>query len=82
MVLASVFWLNMFPPEDGVSDSISPRELIAGLKLDYNKHCKLEFGSYVQVHEDHDNTKQTRTTRAIALRPTGNAEKVGTIFLA
>jgi hypothetical protein len=81
MVHASVFWLNMFPPEDGVSDSISPRELIAGLKLDYNKHCKLEFGSYVQVHEDHDNTMQTRTTGAIALRPTGNAQG-GYIFLA
>jgi hypothetical protein len=73
-VHASVFWLNMFPPEDSVSDSISPRELIAGLKLDYNKHCKLEFGSYVQVHEDHDNTMQTRTTGAIALRPTGNVQ--------
>ena len=60
--------------EDGVSDSISPRELIAGLKLDYNKHCRLEFGSYVQVHEDHDNTMQTRTTGAIALRPAGNAQ--------
>jgi hypothetical protein len=72
MVYASVFW--MFPPEDGVSDTISPRELIAGLKLDYNEHCKLEFGSYVQVHENHDNTMQTRTTGAIALRPAGNAQ--------
>jgi hypothetical protein len=74
MVHASVFWLIMFPLEDGVSDSISPRERIASLKLDYNKHCRLEFGSYVQVHEDHDNTMQTRTTGAIALRPTGNAQ--------
>jgi hypothetical protein len=49
MVKASVFWLNMFLPEDGVSDTISPRELIAGLKIDYHKHCKTEFGSYVQV---------------------------------
>jgi hypothetical protein len=74
MVQASVFWLNMFPPEDGVSDTISPRELIAGLKIDYNKHCKTEFGAYVQVHEDHDNSMHTRTTGAIALRPTGNAQ--------
>jgi hypothetical protein len=74
MVHASVFWLNMFPPNDGVSSKISPREILTGLKLDYNKHCKLEFGAYVQVHEDHDNTMQTRTTGAIALRPTGNAQ--------
>jgi len=23
--------------------------------IDHNKHCKLEFGSYVQVHEQHNN---------------------------
>jgi hypothetical protein len=43
-------------------------------KLDFSKHCKLEFGAYVQAHEDHDNTMATRTTGAIALRPTGNAQ--------
>jgi hypothetical protein len=74
MVQSSVFWLNMFPPKDGVSTTISPRELLTGLKIDYNKHCKIEYGSYVQVHEDHDNSMQTRTTGAIALRPTGNSQ--------
>jgi hypothetical protein len=74
MVHASVFWLNMFPAADGVSNILSPRALIVGLKLDYNKHCKLEFGSYVQVHEEHDNSMASRTTGAIALRPTGNAQ--------
>jgi hypothetical protein len=28
----------------------------------------------MQVHEDHNNIMQTRTTGAIALRPTGNAQ--------
>jgi hypothetical protein len=74
MVHAGVFWLNMFPPDDGVSDTLSPRALVTGLELDYNVHCQLEFGTYVQVHEEHDNTMQTRTTGAIALRPTGNAQ--------
>jgi hypothetical protein len=74
IVHTSVFWLNMFPPADNLSDSISPRELIPSLNLDYNKHCKLEFGSYVQVHEDHDETMQTGTTGAIALWPAGNAQ--------
>jgi hypothetical protein len=37
-------------------------------------HCQLEFGEYVQVHESHDNSMLTRTTGAIALRPTGNAQ--------
>jgi hypothetical protein len=74
MVHAGVFWLNMFPPEDGVSKTLSPRAIVTGLEADYNKHCRLEFGAYVQVHEEHDNTMQARTMGAIALRPTGNAQ--------
>jgi hypothetical protein len=73
MVYAAVFWLNTFPPNDGVSD-MSPRELITGNKLDYNKHCKLELGAYVQTHETHNNTMTDRTTGAISLRPTGNQQ--------
>lgn len=42
--------------------------------IDYDKHCKLEFGSYAQVHEEHNNSMITRTTGALALRPTGNAQ--------
>jgi hypothetical protein len=42
--------------------------------IDYNKHCKLEFGEYVQTHEEHDNSLNPRTIGAIALRPTGNLQ--------
>jgi hypothetical protein len=48
--------------------------MMTGFTLDYAKHCRLEFGSYVQTHEDHDNSMQSRTTGAIALRPTGNRQ--------
>ena len=81
MVLSSVFWLNMFPPADGVSKTISPRGIIAGIHLDYTKHCQLEYGTYAQVHEEHDNSMSTRTTGAIALRPTG-IEQGGHYFLS
>jgi hypothetical protein len=74
MVYASTFWLNMFLPTNGVSKKMSPRAIIVGGELDYAKHCRLEFGTYCQVHEEHDNTMATRTTGAIALRPTGNIE--------
>jgi hypothetical protein len=74
MVTACVFWLNMFPPNDGVSPTLSPWALMSGFTLDYAKHCWLEFGSYVQTHEDHDNSMQSRTTGAIALHPTGNQQ--------
>jgi hypothetical protein len=74
MVQASGFWLNTFPPDDNVSDTLSPRNLIVGRKIDFNKHCHIEYGTYAQVHEDHDNTMDTHTVGAIALRPTGNAQ--------
>ena len=43
--------LNVFPHKCGFS-TISPRNLITGIKFDYTKHCKLPFGAYAQVHEE------------------------------
>jgi hypothetical protein len=60
--------------KDSISRNINPRELITGVKIDYNKHIQSEFGEYVQVHEEHDNTMHTQTTGAIATEPTGNAQ--------
>jgi hypothetical protein len=47
MVYASVFWLNVFPAIDDISNTMSSHIIITGLKLDYIKHCHLEFGTYV-----------------------------------
>jgi len=33
------------------------------------KHCKIGFGAYVQVHEIHNNSMEPRTSGTIALRP-------------
>jgi Reverse transcriptase (RNA-dependent DNA polymerase) len=74
MVYTSVFWLNAFPAPDGIFDRIIPCAIVTGAGIDYLKRCRLEFGSYVQVHEEHDNTLVARTTGALALRPTGNAQ--------
>jgi hypothetical protein len=41
MVMACVFWLNMFPPYDGVSATLSSWVLMTGFTLDYAKHCQL-----------------------------------------
>jgi hypothetical protein len=35
MVYCSVFWLNMFSPTDGISNTTSPHTLVTGHKLDY-----------------------------------------------
>jgi hypothetical protein len=74
LVKAMVFWLNAFPTNDGVSDTISPRTIMTGKRLNYSKHCQLGFGTYVQTHEEHDNSMQSRTISAIALQPTGNSQ--------
>jgi hypothetical protein len=74
MVSTCNFWLNVYPPKDGISQKTNPRELVTGIKIDYNKHIRAEFGEYVQVHEEHDNRMQARTTGAIATKPTGNAQ--------
>ena len=71
---AVVYWLNSVPSHMGVSPTISPRTIITGQVLDYHKHCRYEFGEYVQTHEEHDNSLISRTVGAIALRPTGNQQ--------
>ena len=70
----ATFWLNCFPHHTGISKTQSPRLLVTGEHVDFNKHCRYEFGQYVQCHEQHDNTMAPRTIGAIALRPTGNRQ--------
>ena len=50
MVNNCALWINMFPAKGGITN-VSPRTLMTGIKLNYNKHCHLTFGSYVQVHD-------------------------------
>ena len=47
-----------------------------GIKLDYSKHCRFSFGSYVQVHDEPipTNSPTARTVGAITLGPTGNLQ--------
>ena len=70
----AIFWLNCFPHKDGIHPTLSPRMIITGSTIDYNKHCALQFSTYVQVHEPHNNSLLLRTTGAIALSPSGNMQ--------
>jgi hypothetical protein len=74
MVFLQVFWLNALPRRLGVSQTLSPRTVVTGFGVDYKKHCRIEYGQYVQTHEKQDNTMTTRTIGALALRPTGNQQ--------
>lgn len=56
LVYTMNFWIHAFPAFDGVSDKISPRELVTGVKLYARRHCVVLFGTYVQTHEQNDKT--------------------------
>jgi hypothetical protein len=68
--------LNLFPVKNGASGSMSPLTIMTGKPIpDYND-MNIEFEAYAQVYEDINptNTQKARTTGAIALTPTGNAQ--------
>ena len=52
----AVYWLNSFPHQNSVSDTLSPCTILTRKTIDFNQHCHYEFGEYVQTHEQHDNT--------------------------
>ena len=59
---------------NGVAGGMSPQTIMTGQIIDYKKHCKFQFGQYVQTHEEHDNSMNPQTIGAITLHPTGNAQ--------
>jgi hypothetical protein len=71
MINASVFWLNAFNHRLSISPARSPWTIVTSKHIDYNRHCRYEFGQNVQTREEHD-SMQSRTFGALALRPTGN----------
>ena len=74
LVKNAVFWLNALSARDGVSSIHSPRYLLTGRELEYPLHVRLEFGEYVQTHEQHGNWMTDRTQGAICLGPNGNSQ--------
>ena len=75
---ASVFWLNSSPQKNGLNSELSPHTIVTGQKLDFKRHCRFQFGQYVQTHEEHNNSMSPCTVGALALRPIGNAQ--GSIY--
>ena len=87
MVDYVVTFLNCGISTNGVSDTLSPREIVLRRKLDWVKHCTskgepLEFGEYVEAHEDPDitNTPRSRTYPGIYLGPTTNIQGTKKVF--
>ena len=68
--------LNAFPPKSGLSKTYSPRTIMTGKALDWEKICKLHFWAYTQVHKDRNvtNTLEERTQGAVCLGTTDNLQ--------
>jgi hypothetical protein len=68
--------LNLFPAKGGISPYLSPHVLVGGRNVDYDKHCQVPFGAYVQANNENKptNTNAPRTLDAIYLRPAQNIQ--------
>ena len=69
--------LKDIPAENGISPYYSPRMIIHHETLDYNKHCMIPLGSYVQAHnepESSNSQQHPRTLDCIYLRCINNKQ--------
>jgi hypothetical protein len=66
--------LNILPPTRGISPYYSTRMTMHQQSLDYEKHCSILFGTYVQAHTEPDpnNTQHPRALDCIYLRYVNN----------
>lgn len=71
-----LLWLNAFPSKSGVSETLSPQEIVLRHRLDFPKHCRAPFGSYCEAHDEPapTNSMVSRATPAIVLGSTGNLQ--------
>jgi hypothetical protein len=61
--------LNYLPARGGISPYYSPHVIFTQRPLDFQKHCKVPFGAYVQANNEPDptNTNAPRTIDCIFL---------------
>jgi hypothetical protein len=76
LIKNAIFWLNAFPHNDRALQKYTPRYIMTGQQLSFSKHAVIEFGAYIQTHEEHTNDMDQRTMGCICLGPTGNQQGV------
>jgi hypothetical protein len=74
LVVESTKKFIFFVAKKGISDQFSPETIVTGRTLDYKKHCRYEFGEYVQAdtYTEPRNDMRERTLDAIYLAPNDN----------
>ena len=53
--------------KSGVIDTLAPRAILTGVKIDFNLHCNIIFGDYAQLYEKTGNDMTECTVGAICL---------------
>jgi hypothetical protein len=80
LVETAVYWLNSFPSANGVSQTLSPANIVLGRpNTDFTKP-KISFGSYAFVYTGTTNTMKSRSVPGIALGPSN--ESGGYFFMS
>ena len=74
--------LNYFPPRGGISDIYSPHAIMHQTILEFDKHCGIPFGTYLQANDDTDptNTQKPRTLDCLYIRNVENAQGGHEVF--
>jgi hypothetical protein len=62
-----VVWLNTFPTKSGVSTMLLPRKIVYRHKLDFMKHCKAQFGTCCEAHDEPTLTKMMVTCLTLVI---------------
>jgi hypothetical protein len=71
-IVLNVVKLLVSPPtKGGVSETLSPKTIMSGKRLDYKNHSSLQIGQYCQVNEEDNpcNSQLARTKGAIYIGP-------------
>lgn len=64
--------LNDFPNHNGISQTMSPANIMLGRGKLNGNHLKATFGQYYKVYNGTDNTNKERRTSAICLCPSNS----------
>jgi len=90
LTVSLVVWLVLFVTRSvnmtvhkGGPMGVSPREAFLGVKLDYDRDCRVAFGDYIEATDPYgDNTLKPRTQACIALLPIGTQGTIQCLSLS
>ena len=51
-----MLWINAYPPNGGIYNTITTCIFYTGIKIDYRKYNRVDFGDYRQTNEDESPT--------------------------